>query len=612
MSDEHLFGASLIKSLINEVPLLPGVYQMFNDSKQIIYIGKAKNLKNRLSQYIKVDSFTKTHLMLENLSSLKYIITNTEVDALILEAQLIKKHKPKFNILLKDDKSFPFIKLRLDHDYPQLIKYRGKDLSGGHFFGPFTSNEQVNITLNELQKIFKLRSCSDSYFAGRTRPCLQYQIKRCVAPCVNKVLKEEYIEIVKQTKIFLSGKSDKLQKELSITMEKYSENMEFEKAAGVRDKIKALSYIQMKSGIIQHGIIDVDVIAIVHMQYSYCIQVAIYRNAQACGSMSYFPENTMYSDIEEVLTAFLLQFYYQHKPPNEIILNHKISNFTDLEKYIIEMHQMHNKFSINFNVPSTDEKYNLLQNAVYNAENALTQHNKDNLKHHNMMYKIQDLFSINNIPKRIEIYDNSHIMGSDAVGVMVVAGVNGFEKNEYRIFNIKHVKEGDDYAMLEEVLYRRLDRLKKESGKKPDLIIVDGGKGHLRIVDKVMKHFKFDINFVCMSKGPMRRAGLEEFHLVDKPSFTLDKNTDIMKYLQILRDEAHNFAIKSHRSRRSKKISVSQIDSIPNIGNIRKKALLNHFGSYKEISQANVKQLMLVNGISKKIAENIFKYFNGS
>ena len=637
----EITGTELIKSKLIDAPERSGVYRMFDVNKQVIYVGKAKNLKKRLTNYIKSNLDNKTLRMIANTCFLEYSITNSEVEALLLEAQLIKKFQPKFNILLKDYKSFPFIKLRLDHDFPQLLKYRGKTLSDGKFFGPFASSAEVNTTLTELQKIFKLRSCTDNYFNSRTRPCLQYEIKRCYAPCVGKINKEDYRDLVTQVKDFLQGRTKELQENLSRKMEELSSQMRFEEAAEIRDRIKALSYVQLKAGV-SDVVKDADIIAIVDKNGHYCVEVFLYREGQACGNIPYFLTSTENSTKEEVLEYFLLQFYQKQHVPAAIIINHEIN---DKENVIEAIKKINNILQLNITVPNKGGKAKLVQNAETNALFSLEQYLKKFAKNQEIMFEIKELFGLSEIPERIEIYDNSHIQGKFAVGVMVVAGKVGFDKKEYRVFSLSSRAStlsqralnmesgtltnnldscfrgdgirgdgndindavGNDYDMLRQVLTRRLTRLKNELHKLPSLMIIDGGKGHVGIVKEVMDKFEMNIPFVCLSKGVDRNNGLEQFHMTGKAVFTLDKNLPIMKYLQILRDEAHNFAIKNHRLGRSRAIKISSLDDIEGVGETRKKALLHYFGSYKAVCDATIDELVKVNGISKSLAEMIFR-----
>lgn len=602
LQESKLIGHELIKASIPDAPLLPGIYKMLGKDKQVIYVGKAKNLQKRLTNYIKGDLDTKSLRLISVTHYLEYNVTTSEVEALLLEAQLIKKFQPKFNILLKDDKSFPYIKLTVESDYPQLIKYRGKNLSGGKFFGPFVSSQQVDNTLKELQKIFKLRSCSDTYFKNRRRPCLQYQIARCSAPCVAKITKEDYRERVDEVEKFFAGKTLQLQQSLSQKMENLSGQLRFEEAAEIRDRIKALSYIQLKSNLPNTTINNSDIIAIVEENNYYCIQLFVYRSGQFCGNIPYFPLHTEESTKAEILGQFINQFYQTSQIPDEIIINHPIN---DLELLTEALKQISNnqKFTI---LEAIGGKAQLVANAETNAAVALRQHLKQFAKNQLIFEQIKQLFHLPALPSRIEVYDNSHIMGSFAVGSMIVANnMVGLDKKEYRIFNIA-INQGDDYEMLKIVLTRRFTRLKNEPDKAPALMIIDGGKGHLSVAQKVMSEFELNIPLVCMSKGLDRNAGLEQFHMLDQETFTLDKNLEVMKYLQILRDEAHNFAIKNHRSRRSTAIKISSLDDIASIGRLRKKALLHYFGSYQAIRDATIDELAKVQGISKNIAQTIF------
>ncbi|MDC0865219.1 excinuclease ABC subunit UvrC, partial [Rickettsiaceae bacterium] len=582
-----------IKAYIADAPKLPGVYRMLDFSENIIYIGKAKNLKNRLSQYL-LKLNKKNETMVSLVSSIEYTVTESESAALLLEGQMIKKFKPKFNILLKDDKSFPYIELRLDHEYPQLLKYRGNisKKNNRKFFGPFASIGHVDTTLTELQKIFKLRSCTDSFFANRKRPCLQYQINRCSAPCANKISKSDYDDLAFEARQFLSGKNQDLQKTLSKKMEQLSNDMEFEKAAIIRDRIKAISYVQLKSDS-ACSLKDADVIALSENKGMICIQLFIYRSYQFCGNQAYFPDiSNLPKTSDEIPGSFIMQLYQNKVPPEQILVSHNLQEITLYESALKMLH----KVNVRISTPKSGIKKKIVENALHNAEIALEKHIKISAKNLDSLKKIQELFDLQEIPKRIEVYDNSHIQGAFPVGVMVVSGIDGFEKKEYRLFNIKDSAKniGDDYAMLKEVLIRRLTRLKKESFKTPNLMIIDGGIGHMGVASKVMRGLEINIPFVCMSKGIDRNSGREQFHIPNKDSFTLDKNSDVMKYLQILRDEAHNFAIKSHRNRRSKSITLSSLDHISGIGSFRRKALLNYFGSFKAVSDATISELTKV------------------
>lgn len=596
-----------IKSYLENAPETPGVYRMLDKNGKIIYIGKAKNLKNRLKQYTR-DVFGKTLKMVALVCEIQYSVTESESAALLLEAQLIKKFKPQFNILLKDDKSFPFIKLRLNHEFPQLIKYRGRDFSDGEFFGPFISAREVEITLLELQKIFKLRSCSDTYFANRTRPCLQYQINRCTAPCTGKISKNDYDDLVEQVKLFLKGKNQSLQQMLAAKMDSLSENLQFEEAANIRDRIKALSYIQLRSensGIIE----DTDLIAVYEHKGQFCLQLYIYRSGQACGNQAYFPEHTEEQTAENIIEAFISQLYQNNKiPAPNILISHELQEPKILTQALKELHNIDVK--IKFVRGGKEAK--IVQIATENAKLALEEKVKKSAQNTSALLEVAKIFNLPAPPNRIEVYDNSHIQGSFPVGAMVVAGANGFEKKEYRLFTIKNqdvnLAGGDDYGMLREVMTRRLSKLTAEPEKKPDLMIIDGGKGHMRIVQEVQEKLGTNIPFACMAKGVDRNSGREYFHQPNREAFTLDKNLPVMKYLQILRDEVHNFVIKNHRKKRSKAIRSSSLDTIPGIGQTRKKALLSYFGSFAAIADATIGDLTKVKGISKEMAAVIYQH----
>ncbi len=602
-------GKKLIQEYLTDVPNAPGIYQFRDAEYNILYIGKAKNIRKRLAQYT-LELSNKNELMVSLAHFITFNVTDSEAEALILEAQLIKKFKPKFNIALKNDYNFPYIKLRIDHPYPQLLKFRGKDLTDGKFFGPFTSSLYVDITLREIQNIFKLRSCSDAFFASRTTPCIQYQIKKCTAPCTNKISHEDYLELVNEVKAFLSGKNTDLQDQLAQRMHKLSASMQFEKAAELRDKIRAISYIQLRSTK-SHGVTDADVIAITAQNDNYCAELFLYRHGTPCGNQAYFLDNVTQNSSSEVLGNFLMQLYQNKIPPKQLILSHDLE---DNKLYTEAIRSLHNT-KTTIIVPKVGPKFELIQNALKNATISLQNHLKKTAQNSASLELIQELFHLKNIPNRIEVYDNSHIQGSFAVGAMIVAGVTGFEKKEYRLFNIKDKSVipgfgGNDYAMLTEVLRRRLKRLKTEPYRAPDLMIIDGGKGHLSTTLHVMQEMGVDVPFVCMSKGVDRNSGKEQFHIAGRESFTLDKNQPVMKYLQILRDEAHNFAIKNHRLKRSKAITASSLDSIPTIGAARKQALLNYFGSFAAIADATIKELQNVEGISKKLAQIIKEHLS--
>lgn len=607
-------GTELIKSHLVSTPTSPGVYQMKDAEGKLLYVGKAKNLKKRLSSYARPDLPLRTARMVFATRALEYRVTASEAEALLLEASLVRKLQPKYNILLKDDKSFPYIKMRLDHEFPQLLKYRGKSLTDGKYFGPFASVSNLEATLAELQKIFKLRSCSDHYFATRRRPCLLYQIKRCTAPCVGKISKEDYDELTSEVLAFLRGKTQELQSLLAGKMQKLSSQMRFEEAAIVRDRIKALSYIQLKAGA-HKAAADADVIAVSGSASQYVIEVFFYRSGQGLGNRAYFPSHTQDASSAEVLSSFIGQFYQTKQPPKEIILSERIE---DLDVVADALRQLYGT-PVKIVVPAhKGSKLDLVKNALANAEAALEQYQKNSAKNLAALQAMQELFNLPDTLERVEVYDNSHIMGAFAVGAMVVVTPTGFDKKEYRTYNVESRLDaptplgGDDYYMLRQVMTRRLLKAQQKPEKAPDLMIIDGGKGHMSVVLKVMEELAADIPFVCMAKGPNRDAGREQFHMPGREVFTLDKNDSLMKYLQILRDEAHNFAIKSHRQKRSRAIKFSSLDELGGIGKARKQTLLNYFGSYEAIKGATAIELSKVPGISKTLAKNIFTQLHRS
>ena len=496
-----------------------------------------------------MDLSTRISRMVFCVRDVKYIVTNSEAEALLLEATLIKKNQPKFNVLLKDDKSFPYIKITTSNAHPQVLKFRGKPSKDESFFGPFASSRQVDVAINELQKIFKIRSCSDNYFATRKRPCLLYQIQKCSAPCTKKVSDQEYQNLVTQSLKFLSGKSKELLENMKVEMDNYSKNFEYEKAATLRDRIKAVEYVREKNSMNLTTISNCDVIAILALDDIVCVQVFIYRAGQNFGSNTYFPVNAESVEISEVLTSFLGQFYQNKKPPERILTNIELSEETAvIEDALFTLHQVKTKIVL----PKNKEQKILMEMVESNAKIGLEGRAQKVHNIHDRLLEIQELFALDAPPQRIEVYDNSHIMGHCAVGAMIVSGPNGFEKNEYRKFNIRtNVSRsgGDDYQMLREVLTRRFAKL--SDANRPDFLIIDGGKGHLSVVEEVISCLGLDIKYTCMSKGPNRNKGMESFHTPGNDAFTLPNDNKTMQYLQLLRDEVHNFAIKSHRHKRN-------------------------------------------------------------
>lgn len=590
-----------LKELIKNAPDDPGIYQMLGKDGEILYIGKAKNLKKRLKSYVSRSLNGKTLILVRKVYSLELTTTPNESEALILESRLVRKHQPRYNILLKDDKSFPYIMVRGDHDFPQILKYRGKvDLENRNLFGPFANVGEVNNALKFLQKTFKLRNCTDNYFKQRTRPCLQYQIGRCSAPCVGKISEAEYKDSVEEAKLFLRGQSKELQKSLAKKMDAASSNMEYEKAASYRDRIKNLSYIQLKGDEVDSEKIDFDIVAASEYAGTYGIIVCFYRKGQFYGQKIYFPEGDVGS-ISEAISSFLGMFYQNHRPANEILLNAEIEDKDIYREAWMQLHSIKPKIS----VPIRGYKNSLLLSTIDALEKNIKSRVKANKINRELLDEITDLFDLPSIPERIEIYDNSHIMGAHAVGAMVVSKPSGFDKKEYRIYNVEN-ENGDDYSMLREVLSRRMKKILKKEGEVPNLMIIDGGKGQLGVAGKLMEEMDLSLNVVSMSKGLDRNSGRETFHKLSGESFTLDRDLPVMKYLQIMRDEAHNFAISNHRKKRAKSMYFSSLDNVQDIGPMRKKALLNYFGGIDEIKKASIEELARVDNISLKMAKRIY------
>jgi excinuclease ABC subunit C len=589
-------GILIIKEALLSTPNLPGVYRMLDKNGKALYVGKAKDLAKRINSYTQISRLCqRMQKAISQTNKLEIITTNTEAQALILEANLIKSLKPKYNVLLKDDKSMPYILLREDHNFAQLVKFRGARTIKGIYFGPFASSRIVKDTIEFLEKTFLLRNCSDSFFSNRKNACMQYQLKRCSAPCVGKISSLDYANNVKQALAFLQGKNLTLQRELSLNMQRSSDLMKYEEAAKYRDQLRSLNYIQNKNTNL-FNLEDADVIGIVKDGNLACLQIFLFRNGQNYGNRCIFFDQVIDEEIEKILSIFLLQFYQNNQSPKETIVNLPPE----------EMDLLSEALGIKIIIPKAGDKLKAVQFATDNAKTAINRKYSEKSRNKLLLEQVQQLFDIKNPIERIEIYDNSHIMGSHAVGAMVVAGPNGFNKKSYRKYNINSTKIGDDYSMLQEVLTRRLNNLTE----KPDLLLIDGGGGHLNIASQVLEKLSLDIPLVCISKGKDRNAGKELFHQINKTPFTLDNTLPIMHYLQTLRDEAHRFAITEHRKKRSQAINFSILNQIPGIGPKRRKALINHFTSMKEIEEASIEQLSKLEGINQKIAVDIFKYFH--
>jgi len=606
-------GKELIKKKIQLVSNSPGVYRMLGKKNQVLYVGKAKNLPSRLRDYTLGKNLPiRTNRMLSLTHNLEIITTGSEAEALLLEANLIKKFKPKFNILLKDDKSFPYIFIEKDCDWPQISKHRGAKNKKGYYFGPFASVGSANWTIKILQKVFLLRVCNDSVFKNRDRACILFQIKRCAAPCVNYIDKKEYSKLVNDAVDFLSGKSKSIQKKLSLEMEKSSKKMNYEKAAITRDRIKALTQIQSSQNVSSTNLNNADVISIFQEASKSCIQVFFYRSKQNWGNQSFFPTHDGSHSAEEVLSSFITQFYENKNAPAEILLNKKIIDL-NLIKTALEKKE---KKLISIKIASKGNALKLSKMAERNAKEALTRRIFESETNTKLLNQIAEKFKLNVSPRIIEVYDNSHIQGSSSVGALISFGTEGFIKKRYRKFNIKNenLNNGDDYGMLKEVLERRFAKIIRNKNQIdviiPDLILIDGGKGQYSISRKVLDDYGFhDIPIIAIAKGKNRNQGDETF-IHKTNSVKLNKREPLLFFLQRLRDEAHRFAVSSHRMKRKKSLSKSLLDEINGIGRTRKRALLNYFGSARAVESASFEDLKNVDGIETSVAKKIHDFFH--
>jgi excinuclease ABC subunit C len=609
-------GVAAIRNVLKTLPSRPGVYRMHDARGDILYVGKARSLKNRVNSYTQAARLSiRLKRMVAQTRSMTIVTTNNEAEALLLEAQLIKRYRPAYNVLLRDDKSFPFILLRADHPYPRIQKHRGARKIKGNYYGPFASAGEVGRTLNALQKLFLLRSCTDSFFSNRDRPCLLYQIKRCSAPCVGRIEAADYAELVADAKDFLAGKSTRVQAKLADAMQTASGNMDFEMAAVYRDRLKALTFIQGSQAVNAEGVGDADIFALACKGGTMCIQAFFIRGGQNWGHRSFFPAHTNDVPEDEVFTSFLVQFYEDVPPPRTILLDRTLEEGALLAEALGEA--AGGKVSIM--VPQRGDRVPLIKQAKRNAEEALDRHLAESTTQTKVFREMAELFELEGPPDRIEIYDNSHIQGTNAVGAMVVAGPEGFRKGAYRKFNIKRPETapGDDFAMMREVMERRFGRAQREDpdreGKEwPDLVLIDGGKGQVSAVKGVLDELGVeDVPFIGVSKGPDRNAGRETFHFPDGREFTLPVNAPVMFHLQRLRDEAHRFAIGAHRQKRAKAIGVSTLDEVPGIGPARKRALLMHFGTARAVRNASLEDLGRAPGVSRAMAQGIYDFFHG-
>ena len=604
-------GKKVIKDKIPLISRNPGVYKMISSSGEILYIGKAKNIPNRLKNYVSDTNLPiRTERMLSLTHSLETTTTNNESEALLLEANLIKKHKPRFNILLRDDKSFPYIYIGNKDKWPQLTKLRGKKSKTGHYFGPFSSIGSANWTIKILQKIFLLRVCDDTVFKNRDRPCILYQIKRCSGPCVGHIEEKDYVSSVNDAIDFISGKSRRIQKNLSKEMEKASKELDYEKAAVARDRIKALTQIQTSQKINQTNLNEADVISIYKESGKTCVQVFFFRSKQNWGNQAFYPKHDPEDLIQDILSSFISQFYENKSIPVLIITNCEVSEKTLLEK---TFSSKENK-EVKINQAKSKNEINISKLAEKNAKQSLTQKLLQSDTNSNLIENLAKKFNLNNNIDLIEVYDNSHIQGSDSIGALICFGNEGFVKKRYRKFNIKDEKiKGDDYGMLREVLFRRFSKaIKEKSGSLslPDLVIIDGGKGQYSVSREILNELGLhDLPVLAVAKGKRRTAGEEKIYHENK-EFILNKNDPLLFFIQRLRDEAHRFAISTHRAKRKKNLSKSLLDQIQGIGRQRKRALLNHFGSARAVESASFDDLKSVEGIEDSIAKKIYNYFH--
>ena len=604
-------GKNIIKKEIPLIAKLPGVYKMLGEKNEVLYVGKAKNLPNRLKSYVsEKNHIIRTERMLAKTKKLEITTTSNESEALLLEANLIKKHKPRFNILLRDDKSFPFIFISNKDNWPQIKKHRGKKNKEGFFFGPFASAGSANWTIKMIQKIFQLRICDDTVFKNRERPCILYQIKRCSGPCVNFIDKEDYKKSVDDAIDFVSGKSRKIQKSLSQQMEIASDELDFEKAALLRDRIKSLNIIQSSQRVNEANLVEADVIAGYKESGKTCIQVFFYRSKQNWGNQAFFPKHDPDENLSNIINSFISQFYENKSVPVNIILSEEIK-----EKLLIEktLSKKENK-QVNITVAKKGSKLKVINQAIKNAKDSLNRKLYESQNNKELFENISQKFSLNSNINLVEVYDNSHIQGTDSIGALIAFGEEGFVKKRYRKFNIK-IKNNvqDDYGMMREVINRRFKRVLQEKENYltlPDLILIDGGKGQYSVVRETMNELGLhEIPVIAIAKGKFRNSGDETFFHNGK-NFKFEKNDPTLFFLQRMRDEAHRFAISAHRAKRKKGLKKSLLDQIEGIGSIRKRALLNHFGSARAVESASLDEIKSVDGVEDKVAKKIYNFFH--
>jgi excinuclease ABC subunit C len=613
-------GPVVIRRLARTLPNLPGVYRMIDRKGDVIYVGKARSLKARVNSYTRPSGHTnRIAAMIANTANMEFVTTVTEAEALLLEANLIKKHKPRYNVTLRDDKSFPYILIARDHPVPQIVKHRGARTRQGKYYGPFASAGAVNRTINALQKGFLLRSCTDSVFENRTRPCLLFQIKRCSAPCTGEIDAASYDALVAEAEAFLEGKSSEMKAKLASEMQVASDRLDFETAARCRDRIAAMSFVTSEQGINPEGVEEADVFALVQEGGHVCVQVFFFRSGQNWGNRAYFPRADRSLGEAEILASFLAQFYDDKPLPKLILLSHALEE----QALLAEAFCTRAGHRIEILAPQRGEKRMLIDHALKNAREALGRRMAESQSQRKLLQGLSLAFALDAPPRRIEVFDNSHIQGSEPVGAMIVAGSEGFIKSQYRKFNMRSPAgaEGDDFGMMREMLTRRYTRLLKEEAEgaprgdeiplRPDLILIDGGQGQVSSALAVLADLGIHgLPLIGIAKGEDRDAGREHFYIPGKPPFMLDSKDPVLYYVQRLRDEAHRFAIGGHRARRSKAIGINPLDEIPGIGGRRKKALLLAFGSAKAVARASVADLEKVEGVSRQLAQTIYDFFH--
>ena len=612
-----LTGHDVIQSYLKTLDGSPGVYRMLDEKGAVLYVGKARNLTARVSSYARATGHSpRIARMIRDTATMMFLTTRTETEALLLEQNLIKQLKPRYNVLLRDDKSFPNILLSKEHAFPQIKKHRGAKKEKGEYFGPFASAGAVNRTLNQLQKVFLLRNCSDSTFESRTRPCLLYQIKRCAGPCVGLISDDAYAGLVKDAQKFLQGRSTQVQETLAAEMQKASEAMEFERAAALRDRLRALTFVQGSQSVNPTGVAEADVIALHVEGGQACVQVFFIRANQNWGNRDYYPRTGAGADEREIMQAFIGQFYDTKDPPRQILLSDGIE---DIE-LMSEALALKAGRKVEILIPQRGEKKELVAGALRNARESLARKMSETATQAKLLTGLGEAFDLDSAPTRVEVYDNSHIQGAHAVGAMIVAGSDGFLKSQYRKFSFKDdsITPGDDFGMMKEVLTRRFKRLLKEDPSRqtenwPDLLLIDGGAGQVSAVRQILAELGVeDVPMVGVAKGVDRDHGKEEFQRTGLRPFALQRGDPVLYFIQRMRDEAHRFAIGAHRQKRSKTVGATPLDEVPGVGSTRKRALLAHFGSAKAVGRANLTDLKAVDGISNAIAETIYDHFHGN